>query len=426
MHGLVSLAADAATDGRAYCRGVRRLWFTVRAATGATGGLTPGVLDLAICAAVGAASLGQALGLLAPAHTAAAASPLLVGLAAAGSLPLAVRRRVPVAVLLVVGTATALRIALVDPSLQVGAIVVALIGLLIAVYTVAVQVGRPGSLVLTAAVLVTNDLIYATLLLLGRADAIHNAVLLTMAVAGSWALGDNIGTRRAYLAAVEERARDLEREQEARAQRAASDERARIARELHDVVAHHVSAIAVQAGAAEEIADRDPRRARAALAAIQAASRQALAEMRAIVGILREPEDDEDRTPQPGLAQLDRLAAQCRAASLEVEVVRRGTPRPVPEPVGLSAYRIVQEALTNTLKHARATRATVTIRYETAALDIEVVDDGVGTNGGAGAGRGLVGMRERVALFHGTIDVGAAPQGGFRVHGRLPLDGAGE
>ncbi|HKA11803.1 MAG TPA: sensor histidine kinase [Candidatus Dormibacteraeota bacterium] len=384
----------------------------------------PGLFDPTVSAAVGSLAVVQALGLLAPGHTIASVDPVLAGLAVAGSLPIAARRRFPVFVLLVIGTAVALWIIRVYPSLQVGGFVVGILGLLIAVYTVAVQQGRPRSLYLTGAVLVVNDLIYLALLLIGRTDAIHNATLLTIAVAGSWALGDNVGTRRAYLSALEERARHLEREQEQRAQRAALDERARIARELHDVVAHHVSAIAVQASAAEEIAEGDPRRARLALSAIQAASRQALAEMRAIVGILREPNDDDDLLPQPSLAQVDRLAAQSRAAGLEVEVVLEGTPRRVPEPIGLSAYRIVQEALTNTLKHARATRATVTIRYEPAVLDIDVVDDGIGVDSPRrSSGRGLVGMRERVALFRGTLDLGTASEGGFRVHGRLPLDG---
>jgi signal transduction histidine kinase len=148
--------------------------------------------------------------------------------------------------------------------------------------------------------------------------------------------------------------------------------------------------------------------------------------MRAIVGILRESEASEALAPQPTLAQVQRLAEQTRAAGLPVELRYRGEPRQLPEAVDLSAYRIVQEALTNTLKHARATRATVAIEYGPAALDIIVSNDGAAPLTRTRSGRGLVGMRERVGLFHGTLEVGPSPEGEFRVHAHLPLDGDGQ
>jgi signal transduction histidine kinase len=344
-----------------------------------------------------------------------------IALALVGSLPVAVRRRWPLAVLAIVETTVAVHLAVIDPNLRAGTL-----GLVVAVYTVAAMLPRPVSLRAAVAVAALNTVILLVVLATGNLTALPNLFMLTVLVAGSWALGDNIGTRRAYLASLEERASRLEREQQERAALAVLDERSRIARELHDVVAHHVSAIAVQAGAAEEIAESDPRRARQVLRTIQSTSRQALAEMRALVGVLRDDGDDVRLAPQPGLAQLDRLVAQTRAAGLDVAVHVEGQRRPLPEALDLSAFRVVQEALTNTLKHAQAAHAEVVVRYGDADLELVVTDDGTRGNGSAsmpGPGRGLVGMRERVALFHGQLDVGRAPGGGFRVHARLPIDG---
>ena len=207
--------------------------------------------------------------------------------------------------------------------------------------------------------------------------------------------------------------------------RAIDQERSRIARELHDVVAHHVSAIAVQAGAAEEIAERNPRRARETLQFIQHTSRQALAEMRAMLNVLRS--DDElgtEREPQPSLSQVERLVGQSRAAGLPVTLQVEGTMQSLPEALDVSAYRIVQEALTNSLKHAGPAHAHVLVRYGADALELEVSDDGHGPTAGqngAGEGRGLIGMRERVALFDGELVTGAAPGAGFRVQARFPI-----
>jgi signal transduction histidine kinase len=341
---------------------------------------------------------------------------IVLGLCA--GLPIAVRRRFPLGVFAMVTAALCVHLILVfgEPGSFGPALVISL-------WTVATRCPRSVSV---PAALIAAGLV--VVILIGHVAAGHlssgpDILFLLVLIGGSWAVGDNVSTRRAYLAGLVERAERLEREQEQSAQRAVLDERARIARELHDVVAHHVSAIAVQAGAAEEIAEQDPARARAVLAIIQATSRQALAEMRALVGVLHDGGEAERLTPPPGLAQVQRLAEQSRAAGLQVLVRVEGGVRPLPEAVDLTAYRIVQEALTNTLKHAGATRADVVVRYADGDVELVVTDDGSGSGNGAampGTGRGLVGMRERVALFHGTLDVGTQPGGGFRVHARLP------
>jgi signal transduction histidine kinase len=214
------------------------------------------------------------------------------------------------------------------------------------------------------------------------------------------------------------------------ARRAIADERARIARELHDVVAHNVSLIVVQAVAAEDVFDARPDVARDALHKIEASGRAALAELRRLLETVRPDSTDagdEANEPQPGLDRLDALAASVQAAGLAVVVRREGPKVALPAGVDLSAYRIVQEALTNTLRHAGATRAEVTVRYGASEVGVEVVDDGGGAPAGApeeGGGHGIVGMRERAALVGGTVEVGTAPGGGFRVRAELPL-GAG-
>jgi signal transduction histidine kinase len=238
-------------------------------------------------------------------------------------------------------------------------------------------------------------------------------------LAAAWILGDNVRTRRAYLRAVEDRAAQLEREQEANARRAAAEEQARIALEVHDVVAHNLSVIIVQATAAERVFDEDPVSAERALKAVGRTARQALDELRRVLGVVSEA----DLSPQPTLDCLDPLLDQVRAAGLDVALETEGTPRPLPSPLGLSAYRIIQEALTNTLRHANAQHATVRVRYGDELLTLEVVDDGTvqvahnGTNG-----RGLIGMRERAATFGGRIESGPRAGGGFRVSARIPLD----
>jgi signal transduction histidine kinase len=199
------------------------------------------------------------------------------------------------------------------------------------------------------------------------------------------------------------------------------EERARIARELHDVIAHSVSVIVVQAGAAEPLVDENPEQARDALRSIRSTASDALGEMRRLLGILRTTGDELVLSPQPSVAQLQPLLSQTRAAGLEVELRIEGEPRPLAPGVDLAAYRIVQEALTNTRKHGRASRAEVALHYTPAALEVEVVDDGAApATAGVNGGHGLVGMRERVGLYDGTLDVGARVGGGFGVRAVLP------
>jgi signal transduction histidine kinase len=228
----------------------------------------------------------------------------------------------------------------------------------------------------------------------------------------AWALGEASRSRRA---AISEEAL-----------RAVSDERARIARELHDVIAHSVSVIVVQAAAADDVFETRPDQARAALRSIENSGREALAELRRLLGGVRPGNGSQPSEPQPGLDRVDELAAPVRAGGLEVVVRREGDPAPLPVGVDVSAYRIVQEALTNTLRHARATRADVLLRYGPDELEVEVRDDGraaVAQTGGTG-GHGLVGMRERAALLGGTLEAGPLPEGGYRVLARLPIGAA--
>lgn len=241
----------------------------------------------------------------------------------------------------------------------------------------------------------------------------------------AWVLGDSMRYRRAHYANLEERAARLEAERDAQAQIAAAAERARIARELHDVVAHNVSVMVVQADGASYTLDSDPGRAREALAAISHTGRQALAEMRRLLGVLRRDEgaNETGRAPLPGIAELGELLEQARAAGLPVSLTVAGAPRPLPDGAALAAYRIVQESLTNTRKHAGPrVSAAVTLRFLEDTLVLAVTDDGRGAAATSdGAGHGLAGMRERVAVYGGSVEAGPRRGGGFQVVARLPL-----
>jgi signal transduction histidine kinase len=244
----------------------------------------------------------------------------------------------------------------------------------------------------------------------------------------AWVLGDSMRYRRAYYASLEGRAARAEAERDAQARIATAAERARIARELHDVIAHNVSVMVVQADGASYALGTDPDRAREALAAISATGRQALAEMRRLLGVLRREEDDggSERAPQPGIGELGELLDQARGAGLPVSFTVEGEPRPLPGGVALAAYRIVQESLTNTRKHAGpVASASVRLRYSPEAVVLTISDDGWGGLGGAAlpgpTGHGLTGIRERVALYGGTVTAGPRPGGGFEVVATLPL-----
>ncbi|WP_030414994.1 sensor histidine kinase [Streptomyces sp. NRRL S-1448] len=262
-------------------------------------------------------------------------------------------------------------------------------------------------------------------------ESLFFTVLLTVPFVLAWVLGDSVRTRRAYWAQLEEKATRLEKEREAQARIAVAAERARIARELHDVVAHNVSVMVVQADGAAYVLDAAPEQTRQALETISGTGRQALAEMRRLLGVLRTGEQAEggEYVPQPGVEQLTDLIDQVRGAGLPVDFRVEGEPRPLPSSVELTAYRIVQEALTNSRKHGGPdVAATVRLSYQDDDLELLVEDDGRGArhelyeSGGAdGLGHGLIGMRERVGMVGGTLIAGPRPGGGFRVSAVLPL-----
>ncbi len=243
-------------------------------------------------------------------------------------------------------------------------------------------------------------------------------------VAAAVSLGIALGNRRAYLRAVEERAAQAERTREEEAARRVDAERLRIARELHDAVAHTLSMINVQAGAAAHIAATHPEQAAETLEAIRVASKQGLREMRSILNVLRQAGDAEEPTqPAPGLAMVDTLIASAHSAGLPTNLHVEGTPRRVPSTVDLAAYRIIQESLTNAVRHAGTASATVTLAWTDGWLAVDVTDNGRGApdNGARDAsGHGLVGMRERAVAVGGTLHAGPRPGGGFTVHAQLP------
>jgi signal transduction histidine kinase len=335
----------------------------------------------------------------------------------AATVPLAARRRAP---LLVFAVTTGAVLALPIAHFDAGATPVAV---WIALYSLAAHSDLHRSLVGVASVPLVMAIVWASARTeFGWPEYLVNIVIFEAA----WVTGNNIRTRRAYLRELEDRASRLEREREARAERAVDEERARIARELHDVVAHSMSVMTVQAGAARRIIDQDPGRARDALGTIERTGRQALGEMRRILEVLRDRASGGDRAPLPGLDRLPDLVDQLHLSGLPVELLVEGAARPLPQGVDLTAYRIIQEALTNTLKHAGPARADVTVRYSSGAVDIEVRDDGRGitaaANGGPAEGHGLLGMRERVAVFGGRLHAGPRPGGGYQIRAHLPFD----
>jgi signal transduction histidine kinase len=342
--------------------------------------------------------------------------PITVVLLLLQSLPLISRRRAPLAVLLVVVSATVVQIAL----LPAGEELLAGLGLLVAVYTVGERLDRPTSLGLTA---LTGAMVGA--LLIGRVglpDVLQNLVQTELILVVAWLVGDAARIRGLYTESLIEHARLVESERDERTRRAVLEERERIARELHDVVAHHVSVIVIQAGGGLSALERRPEETRSALESIASTGRGALTEMRRMLGVLGEGELG---GPMPGLDLLDDLIGQVRAAGLAVDLSVEGERRELDPGLELSAYRIIQEALTNSLKHTGGGHARVTVAYEPGTLVISVDDErGPGRTAaveGGHAGRGLVGMRERVALFRGSLD--AQPTStGFRVVARLPID----
>jgi signal transduction histidine kinase len=238
----------------------------------------------------------------------------------------------------------------------------------------------------------------------------------------AWLAGRGLSTRARLTEELHEAAVRAQEAHEQEVARAASEERRRIAREMHDVVAHSVSVMVVQAGGARRILERDPRRAVEAAAHIEDVGRAALTEMRRLLGVLHPGEDEAGRAPQPTLSELDRLVERSRAAGLPVTLAVEGTPQTLPPGKDLAAYRVIQEALTNAIKHAGGAPTSVTVRWQPAWLELEIVDTGGrAMNGSNGSGHGLVGMEERMRLYDGSVRTGELPGGGFEVVARLPL-----
>jgi signal transduction histidine kinase len=240
-----------------------------------------------------------------------------------------------------------------------------------------------------------------------------------------------VRARRAHARALEERGWLLERERESAARNAVDAERARIAQDLHDIVSHNVSVMVIQAGAARHVLASEPDEAEAALLAVEAAGRDTMTELRHLLGLLAPSstgEDDERLSPQPSLSRLSPLIDRIAFAGLPVEVRISGEPRPLPAGVDVTAYRIIQEALTNALKHGDGVKAEVTVRYADHALRVEVLNTGPSVLSGGrparpdGEGRGLLGLRQRVAVYGGDLDARRRLGGGFRVRAKIPLE----
>jgi signal transduction histidine kinase len=340
-------------------------------------------------------------------------------LVVAQTLPLAGRRAAPLGVLIWINAALVAHSALGYEVVQAGTF-----SSLIAVYGAASLTDFRRSIAaaaITAAALVG---FFVT----NRGDWPLVDVAATSATwAMAWLVGSFVRIRGELVEAAGARATRAELERDTRAREAVADERARMARELHDIVGHALNVIVIQAAGAQRVLDVRPEVAREALVSVESSGREALVDMERMLGVLRAADaPDEVAGPQPGLAQLDGLAAHVSEAGIPVEVVVKGERREVPASVELSAYRIVQESLTNCLKHSGASRATVTVRYRPEDLEVEVIDNGRGSSqqrdGVTVGGRGHLGMRERVALFGGELSIGPLPAaGGYCVRARLPF-----
>jgi signal transduction histidine kinase len=372
--------------------------------------LRPPMADAVLAACVALA--GQLEVWLLAEVDAAVAAPLVL----LSAVALAWRRRAPLAaVTVVMGVETATALA----GVPIDSLVVVIPVIALAIYSVAAHATAARALIglgvaLAGIWIVTFD---------ADGPGVDNLMFGLVVAGGPWLAGWHVRRRTHQAVELALSAQELERTQAEREEAAVARERTRIARELHDIIAHSVSVMTIQAGAVEEVLDTDPAKARAAAGSIRETGRQALVDLRRLLGLLREQDPTAARlSPQPGLDDLEALLDQVRGAGVDVRLDVEGVPRTLPSAVDLSAFRLVQEALTNTLKHARASTAVVEVRYTPDALHIEVVDDGVARNG-TGKGHGLIGMQERIALYGGQLEYGSRPTGGFRVHALLPVQG---
>lgn len=395
-----------------YGRGVVSTWHRLRAAAREY----PAVVDAAVATALLAAALVSLTGDLDSAPGVRSAEPVVYLLVALGIAPYYLRRRAPLAVLVVASVPVVTMIGLGYTPGVLGA------GLFLACYTVAAWSSRRQ---LTVASLYTAMLLVGVAITwpdhLRPVQLVENLVLFATA----FALGDAVRTRREAAESTAEKAALIEQHQAELARQAVTDERLKIARELHDLVAHSLGVIAVQAGVGAHVIDTQPVEAKRALEAIVTTSREALGEIRGLLGVLRSADGEASYEPPAGLADLDALVERTSAAGVPVTVGVEGQPVPLPLGIDLAAYRVIQEALTNVLRHAGDARAHVRLSYRPEQLGIEVTDDGRGANPAtSGSRQGLLGMRERVTVWGGSLDSGPRPDGGFRVSVRIPVGGA--
>jgi signal transduction histidine kinase len=406
------VAADARGPQRRYGRHVA----TRRLASTREGGLSPSRLDVLL-------AVGVTIGLVgytwanAGASLAAAAGTVLAAVMGAG---IWCRRRAPVASGITIAGAGGFYELLVE---QAGVVLVAPV--LLAFYSIGAYAPLPRAGVALALGLALTFLGFVNDSR-SLSEWVENVVFAGLVAGSVWAGGVAVRVNRGRAAQLAELAAQLEREREDKARLAVAAERARIARELHDVVAHAISVIAVQAGSGRHTLTADPERTHAAFGAIESTARQALVEMRHLLGLLRDETEPATAAPLPGLNSHAELIAQARGAGLSVSLHLDGEPRALPAGIDVAAYRILQEALTNARKHAPGAQVAVRIRYAANHVELEVRDHGAdaGIRRGIteGGGQGLIGMRERVALYGGKLDAGPQPDGGFRVHIRLPLN----
>ena len=413
--GRVSLGADARGNREPYPRTVseRSIWLRARAMA------RPDVVDKLV--AFGLMAFSLVVFLTVEANPQANRDPDALGvvLIVAATGALVFRRRRPVEVL-VVAAAAALAMHLLgysDSGLPFAVV--------IALYTMASLCDRRLVVAATAALLVVGTVSFALDHVPNQDNGTVAGTMAAFVLAAVW--GDRKKVRDAYVEQLKLREEEKERERQEAAQRAVTEERLRIARELHDVVAHAMSVVAVQSGVGAHVIDTRPAEAKRLLETISETSRDSLNEMRRLLSVLRAgPElSDDDLAPAPGLDALAELATRVEAAGVPVEVVVQGERPAVPAGVDLAAYRIAQEALTNVLKHAGRAQARLVVAYEPRALHLEVVDDGQGASAPTGPapghrdGQGLVGMRERAAMYDGRVEAGPRPGGGYRVAATL-------
>ena len=347
-----------------------------------------------------------------------APAPVVAMFALGTTVPLVWRRRAPLLVLVVCLASVAIP----DTTYGIADNASApFAGILVAAYASGAYTNRRDGWIAAA---IIGAIVLIMAVSIGE-DVVGDAVFIGGILFAVWGAARIVRSRQELAAALAARTVELEHEREEKAKLAVAEERTRIARELHDVVAHNISIMVVQAGAERHaIGDERPETSEV-LETIENTGRAALAEMRRLLGMLRRSDDELALAPQPSLRHLDDLVEQVREAGMPVELRIEGEPRDIAPGVDLSAYRIVQEALTNALRHAGPARARVTVSYGDDELDIEIADDGSGSEATAPAGgHGIVGMRERVALFGGDLAVGRRRAGGYTVRAKLPIDGA--